>query len=456
MALKLIASDIADRNRTLFDRSLGVVKNGEDNLYPTRMERAVNASVTAKSCASMYAKFMFGQGFVNDLETYTVGKTKNKEITPNGLLQLIAKELAKQPACFIHVNYNANFKIISAATVPYRYCRFSEEDDSQYSGKVIVYDNWDKSKTNRIEKSKFKFFDTFNPSPDVIKYQVEKAGGFHKWNGQILYFSLDNSSTYPLAHIDVAVEDAESEHNFSVFRNETITDGFFTPAILRHSPFDSDKDKEVFKETIANLKGAKNRSKLLLLEDEFTSDNKDGNLRIDKLDVNFNEKLFDTWESTVSNNIRKCFKNIPVVLVDYEAGKLGNTSGESFTAAQKFYNSMTSEERQSISMLMKTIFDNFYQNINPSGDWSIKELELMQKEIAADSKEQAIQKAQAELRGSVGGVTSLLAIQTSVAAGTTTYDSGVAMLKYIYGYDENVAKEILGQIKSDPNVDPVN
>lgn len=454
--LKLIGSETADRNVTLFDKSLGVIRNGEDNLYPTRIERAINSSVTAKSSADMYGKFIMGSGFTVDMEKFIVGKTKNRKLTPNKLLQSISNELKKHLACFIHVNYNANFKISSVAVIPYKYCRFGQADDANYSGKIIVYNNWDKTKSNRMEKSKFKAFDTFNTNPDVVKYQIEKAGGFNKYLGQIYYLSLDDSSTYPLSPVDVCLEDAESEYNFSVFRNTTITGGFFAPIVMRHAKFEDKKDKEAFVEKVKNLKGAKNADKILLLEDEFTSDNKDGSLRIDKVDLNYNDKTFGTWPADVSNNIRKAYKNIPVVLVDYEAGKLGNTSGESFYAAQKFYNSITSEERMSLSAAMKEIFSNFYQNINPENDWSIKELEILKQDVTVDAQAQALQQSQAQLRGSVGGVTALLAVQTSVSAGTTTYESGVAMLKYIYGYEDAVAREILGQPKTIEDAGAVN
>ena len=55
--------------------------------------------------------------------------------------------------------------------------------------------------------------------------------------------------------------------------------------------------------------------------------------------------------------------------------------------------------------------------------------------------------AQATLRGSVGGVTALLAIQQSVASGTTDKEAGVAMIMNIYGYDEETAESMLGNPK---------
>jgi len=94
-------------------------------------------------------------------------------------------------------------------------------------------------------------------------------------------------------------------------------------------------------------------------------------------------------------------------------------------------------------------------DINPTDDWTINTLELIKEKQDETSKQNLIYQKQAELRGSVGGVTSLLAIQASVVAGTTSYDSGVSMLKYIYGFDDSIAREILGQ-PTIPNVNTTN
>lgn len=390
MGLRVIATSVQDRNIQKFDKSLGVIRNGEDNIYPTRVERIINSSITSKSAAKMYGKFIMGAGFSIDLESFTVGRTKNRKLTPNKLLQAVANELKNFGACFIHVNYNANFKIDSVATIPYGYCRFGEADSQDYSGKVVVYNNWDKRYCQKIEKSKFKTFDVFNPDPNVIAYQVKMQGGFKNYKGQVYFLSMDQSALYPLAPVDVAIEDAESEYNFGVFRNRTIKKGFFVSTIIRHAPFkdregengesipgSAQSEEKKFTNRITEFQGAENAESIMLLEDEFTSDNPDGGLRIDKLKVDYNDKIFESWTTTTSNNIRKTFNNIPIVLIDYEAGRMGNTSGESFAAAQRFYNAMTSEERTTVSMAMKEIFAIYKENINPSSDWTIKELQIM-------------------------------------------------------------------------------
>jgi hypothetical protein len=53
--------------------------------------------------------------------------------------------------------------------------------------------------------------------------------------------------------------------------------------------------------------------------------------------------------------------------------------------------------------------------------------------------------AQANLRGSVGGVQGILSIQASVSQGLTGYDSGVAILTEIYGFSPETARQVLGK-----------
>ncbi len=62
--------------------------------------------------------------------------------------------------------------------------------------------------------------------------------------------------------------------------------------------------------------------------------------------------------------------------------------------------------------------------------------------------------AQANLRGSVGGVQGILGIQASVAQGVTSIESAIATMIEIYGFNRETAIKILGDAKTAPVVDP--
>lgn len=67
------------------------------------------------------------------------------------------------------------------------------------------------------------------------------------------------------------------------------------------------------------------------------------------------------------------------------------------------------------------------------------------KDIAEENKSPETLAAQAALRGSVGGVQGILAVQASVSAGTTTYEAALQILTIIYGFTEEQAIGLLGK-----------
>lgn len=70
----------------------------------------------------------------------------------------------------------------------------------------------------------------------------------------------------------------------------------------------------------------------------------------------------------------------------------------------------------------------------------------------SDNPEQA--KAQAQLKGSVGGVQGIVQLQTSVAQGLTSKEAAIATLVEIYGIDAGTAAAIIGSPKPIKTEDP--
>jgi hypothetical protein len=144
---------------------------------------------------------------------------------------------------------------------------------------------------------------------------------------------------------------------------------------------------------------------------------------------------------------------IPSQLFEAVSGKLGNSSGEDLKVAQAMYNQTTAPIRELYETAFAELFDNYKTELSVvfeimqysilAEDGTIKEGEATGAEDV-ESSEYINAKAQANLRGSVGGVTAILAIQSSVSSQLTDYDSGITMLKEIYGYSEEVARSILG------------
>ena len=61
------------------------------------------------------------------------------------------------------------------------------------------------------------------------------------------------------------------------------------------------------------------------------------------------------------------------------------------------------------------------------------------------SADDETKKAQAALRGSVGGVQGILGIQQSVSQQLTDFESAITILMEIYGFDRQVSAALLGK-----------
>lgn len=443
--MKLSTSNIEPRIKVKFNQRDEVYNWGADNCYPTLCERLIQGSPTAAQSARAYSKFIYGKGWSDlNLYKYPIGKNSVQIETPDSLLRKTAEDIAKFRCYAWQINYNVLGEVVSITHVPAKWVRLGQVDSQLYSGKLVVYNNWDKQLKTQVNTKDFIIFDAYNPRQEVIEQQMISAGGVENWSGQLLFRSLDDSYLYPLSPVDPVIHDVDTEAQSSLIKNKKVRRGFHQSAIIQHSPFDSDELEEEFANTIEKSLGAESAGGVILLEDKFTSDQPNGNMRINFINADLDSKGLEYSEKSIANNIRKCFNNLPPVLVDYVEGSLGNTSGESLRMAIEFYNLQTELERQVVQADFNAMVKNFAQPIGEN--WTILP---MTADNGEDTFEQENLKAQATLRGSVGGVQGIIQIQTSVNQGITSRQSGVAMLVNIYGFEESIAMVILGDVQKE-------
>lgn len=471
MQPKLIAVKLFELAKRLikFDKQLGVYHNGLDNNYPERVERIINNSATAKPSAKLFRKYIVGRGFAGSLNDFIVNK--DNDITLRKFLAKLGHSYSYHNGAFIHVNLNLAGKIISADVLPFGHCRIGKKDDKNYNGKIIIYDNWDEL-DGKVDKKKFEVIDVYNPDVKVVEAQIKKAGDISKYKGQVFYFNPD-PTIYPLAHIDNVLDDADSEKMSSVFKNTSLRKGFFgkkivvTPPMIGEDlrkPLELLSDEERlekayvenertnFRNSMQSFIGADNADGMLHLEMEFEGDDIEKTIKFLDVATNINDALFKHTETSCASNIRKAYANIPAILIENQGeGAMFGQSGEMLVQAKMFYQDQTEEDRDTIETdILKPIFSNFEDFTMPSEGLKILPI------IEATSSNKT-EEAQAVLRGSVGGVTSLLAIQQSVTNGTTDIESGVAIIVEIYGIEEATARKMLGKpIVMPPTNEPTN
>ena len=360
----------------------GIVSYDIDNAYPSRMERLINSSVTAKAAAGMYARFLSGQGFADEsLNTVIVGKDNFRSITALELLRKIAASISKFNGVYVRAQFTG-YNPSAFRVEPFRYCRLGDMDDQDFSAKIVVYNNWDRWKGPKLERGKYIAVDVWNPLKAVIDAQVAAAGSFGKWKGQMYYSFLDDEYIYPLSPIDVTKWDADTESQIAIFKNGELRRGFFLKYIMHHTKFNTDAEADEFVNKMAGFMGGEHEKAMMVLEGSF---NPDGtviageNVKLEKIDQNINDKMFEGYETSTQNAIRKAFNAIPQILIEYEDSKLGTTSGEALRQAASFYNSMTVENRMKITQIFDELFRNHLDPSLRTRNWEIRELDFAPK-----------------------------------------------------------------------------
>lgn len=465
MSSKLIHTDIVelDKRTVKFDKTIGIYTNGFDNNYPERVKRIIDNSATAKPSAKLFRKYIVGKGLGDVLNSFILNK--EKQLTLSKAILNIGNDISYHTGCYIQLNYNLDCKIISGDILPFEDCRVGKADDKKYSGKIVIYDNWDGSK-GAIDKKKFILIDVFNPNKNVILSQIEKAGGIENYKGQVFYFN-PYGLIYPLSPVDNVINDADSEYMGSIFKNRSLRKGFFGKKMLITPPMVDDNlraddtslsdemlvekrnqvsERDNFKKNIKKFIGADEIDGLFHLEMELEGDDIEKQMKFIDVETDINDKLFEYTEKSTANNIRKAYNNIPSILIENSDNSVFGQSGEMLKQAKIFYQEQTEEERDWIAKeILTPILKNFEGFTMPEGGINI--IPLI--DTATSNK---TEEAQATLRGSVGGVTALIQLQQSVAAGTTDLEAAVQMVIQIYGVDDVNARKLVGTPKLTNNV----
>lgn len=332
-----------------FNKSKQFFENGSDNYYAERQEFLINKSVTAKTCANTMATFLVGKGF-GEHNTFKLGS--NTLLT---VAQKFARSEARQRGVFIHVKYNGNADIDTFDVLPYSQGRTGKEDGNKYNGKIGFSEDWLNISNNPIE-----WFDVYNDNKEVIKTQIETAKGIADYKGQILFINLDYDTRYPLSTIDATQNDCDSEGQASVYKNNSLRKGFFGKTMIITKPLIGDIDQETqpeefrlaeserqnFKKTVRDFVGVENAEGVLHLELEFDDvEEIDKAFLVKTIETNIDDKLFSYTETSVKDNIRFAFNNIPSMLVNSTDGNMFGQSGDGIKQAKLFYQDQTEQER---------------------------------------------------------------------------------------------------------------
>lgn len=371
--MQVSISDIPRRMTVRQNRTEGILNYDIDNAYPQRIRSIVSNSGIASSCINTYAKHIRGNGF-KDL-TFYKAVVNRKGQTLDKILRGVSQDLALHRGCALHFNYNALLQISEINYVPFENCRISEPDDWDYIGKIALYRDWGRLDARSIKKNDIHWINVFNPDPEVIAAQVEAAGGFELYRGQVLWYSADGD-TYPLASCDPVIEDVLTDIEIKEFKYRNTTSNFLATHIIE-LPFqhENQTERDKFNEKVASFQGGKQAGKIMTIENPNKATSPDSNISITPVVLQDVDKIFEWTKGDTRDSIIENYM-IPKELLGIQMpGRLG--TADEISDAMIRYNETTKDERNVIVELFQQFIPHFTRNLNPSGNYDIEPLTMI-------------------------------------------------------------------------------
>lgn len=201
-----------------------------------------------------------------------------------------------------------------------------------------------------------------------------KAGGWGSYKGQILYYSI-NDGGYPLASFDPVLESVLAEVDSDRTTRNNLKNNFSAKTVyVRKGKFEDEDEKDEFLAKLKTFVGPDGHQVMLI---ETEGEKGSGNEDIDTPDIkpipsSLNDKLFEYTDNKV---MRKIMRNylIPAILLSITDG--GYFNQQQLQDATRYYNSITVDERILFEETFAKLGSLFHTAINPSGDYSMLELD---------------------------------------------------------------------------------
>ena len=387
------------KNVVKWNDKLEIYTNGEDNLYPERIDRLKNNSITAKMASDMMIQYIIGGG---------LGNADNYKVSDNQKLidfaTDVAEDITNNRGVFIHFDYNLEFEPINPKVLPFERCRIGKKDSNEYNGKIYYKVDWTKKDEKPV------IFNVYNNDKSIVESQISKAGAIQKYKGQVLFINLDRNYIYPLSRIDAVLNDCDSEAQASIYRNQLLRKGFFGKQIVVTPPLVSNDEPEDIlnpqgqlvrnpkwmrkqdeateaKRTIEKFIGAENAGGAMMIELSDFEGKIDDVFKVIKIDSTLDDKMFEYTENVTSKNILMAFNNLPVGLVKNPDNALFGNSGESYKVMQEMYWKNCDKDRK----IVEGIINDIVQNQEMWQGGYIKFLKLNANDtISNDSKSTAV------------------------------------------------------------------
>lgn len=349
------------------DTGLGIQAYAHGNDYPQTVMEIVNASGTGLSCVNVYAKFIAGKGFAHDKLYQTI--INQKQQTADYLLNQITSDYALFGGFAIHLNYNANYQITELQHVPLETVRFEKLDDQGQFNRLALHPDWGRRYLNlrRWKREDISHIHLFNPDPEQIQAQVDAAGGWKNYRGQIYYHSNQGEKVYPKPIFDPVLTDMNTEEGIANVSNRNARNNFLTAGMLidKSNKDQSDDQENDTEKALKQFQGDEKACKIIYVQVEGEDDKPEFvSFKATNYDKEFNVTL-----TSAQSNIGKAFNQPPILRAENVSSNFG---ADLMKNAYNYYNSVIESERLVVERTFATLFEHWNQPM--PADYSIAPL----------------------------------------------------------------------------------
>lgn len=382
-------------NIELFSREITVDENGAkktysrdvDNLYPIRIEKIINNSPTARRCANLMAKYIAGNGNINN---FKIGPN----LTIDDVLRSSATSIAKQYGVYFILKYKLDFDGVMTSTdnkpvfatdyvnvLDYVLMAKSKEDDNNFPGKFYALNLDEERSVFSSEENDDNWFYPYNTDSKVILRQMQNdcklknikdpniQDLIDNYRGQVYYLNLTPEYIYALPLADSVYNDCDTEYRISNYNNTQTRSGFLgkTMIVKYEEASEAEADggaDEDFNDELKDFMGSENSGNLFVVEVPQSVDAElEKAFVIKQLKPQFDDKLFESTVKNLRQNIMGAFNNIPEPLVFAGTGALFGTSAEAYKEMKLFYWEQNEYERSSLEQALRMF--GYDVNIKP-------------------------------------------------------------------------------------------
>lgn len=399
--------------------------NGVDNYNFKRYQDAYDDSPTNAFIIKTIVNYIVGDGLIDK-----AGKINPHIYLSKQDLRLICHDFKLTGSAFPQI-INLSSKPVKIKHTPVQRVGLNIQTDRNKSDFMEVNGYWwcwDYKKKYQFPP---KFIPMFGDSQGIEIMHIKTLSSEP-------YFPFpDWFSGLKSAGIESALIDDAINHVTRGFQGKTIIN------VNNGSMMSEDEKEAVKKKVKEGWTGTENADGVTISVNESAEEA----IVVDTIEPRGRNDQFVTYDETAEIKLMAAHSAMNILFQRPGSSGFSNNADEIATATDSLYLGVINPMRE----ILLDAFNQIFKKIDPACDIDFVNFK-QEKAIVSDVQDGTIEpilsdeisKAQAQLKGSVGGVQSLLEVQSSYAAGTTTYESAIAILDLIFGFNREQAIRLLG------------